>query len=129
MKVEELRIVDVVRSDEFRRELSEKLEAMQNVREKAKTEYGSRLASHPIDYFIQRGCWNAETIASFFEDVLDKRSVLPRSKRDFVLSVCIPIFKKVMQKLIENEKKSEEKPKKPKKKRNFVSNNTTPTKQ
>lgn len=121
--------MDVLQMDAFQSALTERVNAMRNVRWRARIEYGSRLASHPIDYFIQYGCWNAETIASFFEDVLDKRSVLPRSKRDFVLSVCIPIFKKVMQKLIENEKKSEEKPKKPKKKRNFVNNNTTPTEQ
>ena len=104
MKVEDLRIIDVVRSDDFQSELKEKLEAMRNTREKARTGHGNRLAAHPIDFFIQSGKWNAGDMSEQFAAVLDKKANLPRSKRDFVIEICVPVFKKVMRRLIDNEK-------------------------
>lgn len=128
MEVKDMKIMDVLQMDAFQSALSERVNAIRNVRELARFEFGNRLASHPIDKLIRAGKFNAGDMTVLYAECLDRKCLLSRSQREFILGVCQEVFNKTVKNLLEEEK-SAKKPARKKKKRNFVSNNTTPTEQ
>lgn len=115
-----MKIMDVLQLDAFQSALSERVNAMRNVRERARIEYGNRLASHPIDELIRTGKLNAGDMTVLYAACLDRKCLLSRSQREFILGVCQDVFNKTVKNLLEAEKNGEKACEK-EKKRNFVS--------
>lgn len=116
MKVKDMKIMDVLQLDAFQSALTEKVEAMRNVRELARIEHGNRLASHPIDAIMQAGHFNAGDMTVLYAQCLDRKCALSRSQRNFVLGVCQEVFNNTVKNLLDAEKAA----KKPVKKKKSV---------
>lgn len=99
-----MKIMDVLQLDAFQSALSERVNAMRNVRELARIEHGNRLASHPIDELIRAGKFNAGDMTVLYAACLDRKCLLSRSQREFILGVCQDVFNKTVKKLLEAEK-------------------------
>lgn len=104
MEVKDMKIMDVLQLDEFQSALSERVNAMRNVRERARIEHGNRLASHPIDELIRVGKFNAGDMTVLYAACLDRKCLLSRSQREFILGVCQDVFNKTVKNLLEAEK-------------------------
>ena len=116
MKVKDMKIMDVLQLDAFQSALTERVSAMRIVRERARIEYGNRLASHPIDELIRAGKFNAGDMTVLYAACLDRKCLLSRSQREFILGVCQDVFNKTVKNLLEAEKTA----KKPAKKKKSV---------
>lgn len=103
MKVKDMKIMDVLQLDAFQSALSERVNAMRIVRELARIEYGNRLASHPIDKLIRAGKFNAGDMTVLFAACLDRKCLLSRSQREFILGVCQDVFNKTVRNLLKAE--------------------------
>ena len=109
-----MKIMDVLQLDAFQLALTERVNAMRNVRERARIEYGNRLASHPIDELIRAGKFNAGDMTVLYAACLDRKCLLSRSQREFIIGVCQDVFNKTVKNLLEEEK-AEKKPARKKK--------------
>lgn len=98
-----MKIMDVLQLDAFQSALSERVNAMRIVRELARIEYGNRLASHPIDKLIRAGKFNAGDMTVLFAACLDRKCLLSRSQREFILGVCQDVFNKTVRNLLKAE--------------------------
>lgn len=114
MEVKDMKIMDVLQMDAFQSALTERVNAMRNVRELARIEHGNRLASHPIDEIIRAWKFNAGDMTELYAACLDRKCLLSRSQREFILGVCQDVFNKTVKNLLEAEKSAKKSAKKKK---------------
>lgn len=107
MKTSEMTIGDVIMLPEFRKEIENVVKELRESRAFAKAQAfkrGEMLKAHPVETLMTQGEWNADFLIQEYNEVLNKTSTQPRTIRDFVNVIGNETFKKVMQKLIDDEK-------------------------
>lgn len=102
-KVADLKIIDVINTDLFQRNLKNTISQLIETRKMAGT--GGVLRRHPIDRLQERGVFEYRKLTVLYEAIIDKKlKGYSSSERQFIMQVGNEAFNKTMKKLIEDEK-------------------------
>lgn len=104
--INELSIAEVIKTDMFFNNMQELLGSLQSSRTKALYQYRGQVKAHPIDRLTDKGLFNAGDMIMLYAQVMDLKCRLARSERDFVNEVGTEVFLKTMKKIIEDEKRN-----------------------
>lgn len=102
----ELTIAEVIKTDMFFKNMQKLLSSLQSSRTKAIYKYRGQVKAHPIDRLTDKGLFNAGDMIVLYAQVMDKKCRLARSERDYVKDVGTEVFLKTMKKIIEDEKRN-----------------------
>lgn len=109
MKVKDMLISDVLVMPVFVEAIKNEINDLllsRDAGERNALSKGGKLAAHPIDYLRKMGYMAPGQFIIEYANVLNKKSELSSSQRGFILVTGNNVFFKVVEKLQENEKKT-----------------------
>lgn len=109
MKVKDMKVSDVINSEEYRSYIGKLVKELTNERKSARQAHGKRLKAHVIDRLIEKQQFSVEALMENVPQVLNKTANgLSRAERDFILSCHTEAYVRTMKKLIENDEEAKE---------------------
>ena len=107
MEVKEMKIADVLVTNEFYKNIKNVITNLRRIREDAREKSKNNLRRHVLDRLEERGVFEPGQLTQLYAEAMDKRlQGYSSEERKFILQVGGEAFNKTMKELLDEEKKN-----------------------
>lgn len=106
MKVKEMKIADVLVTNEYYKNIKNVIANLRRIREDARKKSNNNLRRHAIDRLEEKGVFEPGQLTQLYAEAMDKKlQGYSSEERKFILQVGGYAFNKTMKELLDEEKK------------------------
>ena len=107
MQVKEMKIADVLVTEEYYKNIKNVIANLRKIREDARKKSNNNLRRHAIDRLEEKGVFEPGQLTQLYAEAMDKKlQGYSSEERKFILQVGGEAFNKTMKELLDEEKKN-----------------------